>query len=107
MSYIECSNSMFKFKTICKRLGVPIADEKTEGYVTSMNYCGLTINNESVCVKIAEETIKELFKMLNEFEFKKKVTLKQLQSLCDSLAFLHSIIVSRPCIQQSSIFSYC
>ena len=28
MSDIECSNSMFKFKTICKRLGVPIAVEK-------------------------------------------------------------------------------
>jgi hypothetical protein len=37
-----------------------------------MNYCGLTINNESMCVKIPEETIKELFKKLNECEFKKK-----------------------------------
>jgi hypothetical protein len=78
---------MYKFKTICKRLGVPIADEKTEGYVTSMNYCGLTINNESMCAKIQEETIKELFKKLNECEFKKKKTLNQLQSLCGSLAF--------------------
>jgi hypothetical protein len=56
MSDIECSNTMFKFKTICKRLGVPIADDKTECPVTSMNYFGLTINNESMCVKIPEET---------------------------------------------------
>jgi hypothetical protein len=28
MSDIECSNSIFKFKAICKRLGVPIAAEK-------------------------------------------------------------------------------
>jgi hypothetical protein len=28
MSDIECSNNMSKFKAICKRLGVPIADEK-------------------------------------------------------------------------------
>jgi hypothetical protein len=79
--------TLFKFETIFKRLGVPIADEKTEGPVTNMNYCGLTINNESMCVKIPEETIKELFKKLNECEFKKKVTLNQLQSLCGSLAF--------------------
>ena len=26
MSDIECSNSMFKFKPICKRLGAPITD---------------------------------------------------------------------------------
>ena len=38
-------------------------------------------------VKIPEETIKELLKKLNEVAFKKKVTLKQLQSLCGSLAF--------------------
>jgi hypothetical protein len=36
MSDIECSNNMFKFKTICKRLGVPIADEKIECHFTSM-----------------------------------------------------------------------
>jgi hypothetical protein len=50
MSDIECSNNILKFKTICKRLGVTIADDKTEGYVTSMEYFGLTINNESMCV---------------------------------------------------------
>ena len=42
---------------------------KTECPVTSMHYFGLTINNESMCVKIPEETTKELFKKLNEFEF--------------------------------------
>jgi hypothetical protein len=72
MSDIECSINMFKFKTICKRLGVPVADEKTEGPVTSMNYFGLTINNESMCVKIPKETIKELFKKINEVEFSQK-----------------------------------
>jgi hypothetical protein len=40
--FFECSNSMFKFKTNCKRLGVPIADEKTEVPVTSIAYLGLT-----------------------------------------------------------------
>jgi hypothetical protein len=72
ISDIECSNTMFKFKTICKRLGVPIADEQIECPLTSMNYFGLTINNESMCVKIPEETTKELLKKLNECEFKKK-----------------------------------
>jgi hypothetical protein len=46
MSHNECLNSIIKLKTICKRLGVPIADEKTEGLVTSMEYLGLTIDTE-------------------------------------------------------------
>jgi hypothetical protein len=44
--------TLFQFETISKRLEVPIADVKTEGPVTNMNYFGLTINNESMCVKI-------------------------------------------------------
>ena len=55
MSDIECSNSIFKFKTICKRLGVPIADEKTEVPVTSIEYLELTIDTESMSVKIPEK----------------------------------------------------
>jgi hypothetical protein len=46
--------TMFKFKTICERLGVPIVDDKIECPVTSMHYFGLTINNESMCVKIPD-----------------------------------------------------
>ena len=96
MSDSECSNSMFKFKTIGKRLGVSISDGNTEGPVTSMEYLGLTIDTESMSVKIPEEKIKELLKKLNEVAFSKKVTLKQLQSLCGSLAFCtHALSAGR------------
>ena len=58
---------------------------KTEGPVKSMEYFGLTRHTESMSVKIPEETIKQLLKKLNEDAFFLKITLKQLQSLCDSL----------------------
>jgi hypothetical protein len=63
---------MFKFKTICKRLGVPIADEKTEVPVTSIEYLGLTIDTESMSAKILGKKIKELLKKLKEVAFSKK-----------------------------------
>lgn len=59
--------------------------KKTEGPVKSMEYFGLTRHTESMSVKIPEETIKELLKKLNEDAFFLKITLTQLQSLCDSL----------------------
>ena len=62
MSHKECLNSIIKLKTICKRLGVPIADEKTEGLVTSMEYLGLTIDTESMSVKILEKKLKNYLK---------------------------------------------
>ena len=43
--------------------------KKTEGPVTGMDYFGLTIDTESMFVKIPEETIKELLKKLNEVAF--------------------------------------
>jgi hypothetical protein len=52
-----------------------------------MEYFGLTIDTESMPVKIPEKKIKELLKKLNEVAFSKKVTLKQLQSLCGSFTF--------------------
>jgi hypothetical protein len=45
--------------------------KKTEGPVTGMAYFGLTIDTESMFVKIPKETIKELLKKLNEVAFKK------------------------------------
>ena len=41
----------------------------TEGPVTGKDYFGLTIDTESMLVKIPEETIKELPKKLNEVAF--------------------------------------
>ena len=78
MSHNECLNSIIKLKTICKRLGVIITDEKAEGLVTSMEYLGLTIDTESMSVNIPEEKMKEILKKLNEVAFSKKGILKQL-----------------------------
>ena len=66
---LKDSNSMFKFKTNCKRLGVPIADDKTEVPVTSIDYLWLPIDTESMSAKILGKKIKELLKKLNEVAF--------------------------------------
>jgi hypothetical protein len=48
---------MFKIKTICKRLGVPFAAEKTEGLVKSMKYFGLTRHTESMSATLTNPHI--------------------------------------------------
>ena len=59
---------MTTFINICKKLQVPIADEKTTE-------------------KIADKKMKELLVLIREVAFSKKVTLNKLQSLCGVLAF--------------------
>ena len=83
----NCSKLMNAFANICSRLGVPIANEKTEGPATVISYLGLLINTEKMLIQIPKEKLSELLQKLTEASKKKKITLRQLQSLCGSLAF--------------------
>jgi hypothetical protein len=40
----ECADVMASFSKICNSVSVPIADDKTEGPTTSMEYLGLLID---------------------------------------------------------------
>lgn len=77
----QYQNLMDILVNVCERMGVPLAHEKTEGPKTIIEYLGLTIDTEQMLIKIPIDKIVELF-VLN----KKKVTLKELQSLAGSLA---------------------
>ena len=78
---------MKTFDHVCECLGVPIAKEKTEGPMTKMEYLGITLDTIEMCVQIPDNKVQELLKEINIIAFSKKVTLKQLQSLCGILAF--------------------
>jgi hypothetical protein len=66
---------------------VPIANEKTEGPTTILEYLGLTIDTQNMVVKIPTDKVKELLDQIKTVASAKKVALKQLQSLCGLLAF--------------------
>ena len=78
---------MNTFTEVCSQLGIPIADDKTEGPSTRKTYLGLLIDTEKMLIQIPDEKVQELLYFLNEASKRKKITLRQLQSLCGSLAF--------------------
>ena len=82
----QCQNLMDIFVNVCERMGVPIAHEKTEGPKTIIEYLGLTIDTDIFLNKIPIDKIVELKLNLLFVLNKKKVTLKELQSLAGSLA---------------------
>jgi hypothetical protein len=77
---------MTTFINICKKLQVPIADEKTEGPTSVMEYLGLTIDTREMAVKIPDKKMKELLVLIRGVAFSKKVTLK---NFILYVAFLH------------------
>ena len=83
----ECDRLMNSFKNVCNRLNIPIADEKTEGPTTVLEYLGITIDTDKMMVKIPTNKLSELREKISLVLNSKKVTLKVLQSLCGSLAF--------------------
>lgn len=78
---------MHIFTSVCKNLGVPIATDKTEGPTTYITYLGLEINTVSQTLFIPHDKVTSLTEQLNEINNHEKVTLQQLQSLCELLAF--------------------
>jgi len=83
----DCKLLMDTFDRICNRLGIPVAQEKTEGPSTTIHYLGLLIDTEKMIIQIPDEKVAELKCKIKFVLGRKKVTLRDLQSLCGSLAF--------------------
>ena len=60
---------MTTFINICKKLQVPIAEEKTEGLTCDMEYLGLTIVTREMTVEIPDKKMKELLVLIREVAF--------------------------------------
>ena len=85
---------MTAFANVCLRLGLPIADEKTVGPCTNIEYLGLTIDSDELLVKIPQDKIEKLQDQLTTVLSNRKVTLKEMQSLIGSLAFCTRVLPS-------------
>jgi hypothetical protein len=83
----ECADVMASFSKICNSVSVPIADDKTEGSTTSMEYLGLLIDTEKMMVEIPTEKLNKLLE-----EIKKD----------DAITSAHSCVCGRPTKKKSS-----
>ena len=78
---------MNNFDTVCSRLGVPVAQDKTEGPTTNLHYLGFLIDTEKMVIKFPDEIFLVLKSKIKFVLGRKKVTLRDLQYLCGSLVF--------------------
>jgi hypothetical protein len=77
----ECTNLMSNFSSLCQELGVPLAVEKTIGPSCVITFLGLEIDTLEIVIKIPPPKLSEVQQKLIETLNKKKITLKDLQSL--------------------------
>ena len=61
----KCQLLMLEFSDMCKELGVPIAQEKTEGPSTSLVYLGFLLDTIKSQIKIPGEKILRLLELID------------------------------------------
>ena len=89
----ETNDLVRKFYTICNRLGVPIATEKTEWATTSISFLGLILDGEWKKIRIPEDKRRRAINMLSHIVEKKKAKVKEMERLSGYLNFLNKGIV--------------
>lgn len=85
---LECKDLMTHFEVLCLELGIPLALEKTEGPVTCLSFLGLGIDTISMTIFVPGDKVTELLGKIHVILESKKVTLREMQSLAGSLAFV-------------------
>lgn len=84
----DCEMLMAHMIKLSEFLGIPLAPEKTQSPCTSICFLGLGIDTVSRTIFIPENKVTELLEKINIALSCKKVTVKKLQSLAGSLAFV-------------------
>ncbi len=78
----------------CARLGVPIADHKTEGPATKVTFLGIVIDTVKEELRLPQDKLTRLTSLLAEWQARKNCTRKELESLIGLLN--HACKVVRP-----------
>ena len=91
----EAQNMLDISLALFSKLGVPIAEEKVEGPVTSLKFLGLEVDTVNMLVKLPPDKLSKLKEIVNNFVSKGlvKVRLRELQSVIGSLSFACKAIV--------------
>ena len=70
----------------CGKLGLPVADEKTEGPATQINLLGVVLDSMSMQLRLPPEKLEKLKKLVASWRRRKVCTKKELRSLAGHLS---------------------
>ena len=87
-----CQQQLDLFLSLCSYLGIPIAPEKTCGPSTAMSFAGIELDSIFLEARLPRDKIEKCISLISDFIHRKKVTLKEVQSLNGLLNFACSVI---------------
>ncbi|XP_052220819.1 uncharacterized protein LOC127837617 isoform X1 [Dreissena polymorpha] len=96
-SYTSCLENMATFRSVTSNLGVPVAEEKTDGPTTILTFLGLILDTNKMEIRIPKPKLQQVREKIEALVSKQKATLKEIQSLIGSLNFCcRAIPLGRP-----------
>ena len=91
-SFDACKASLQHFLAFCENVGVPMAPENTEGRSPVLTIPGIKLDCSGNEARLPHEKVEQGLLAIHSLHGKKKVTLKELQSLIDLLNFACSVV---------------
>ena len=79
-------------QSLCLTLGIPIADEKTEGPTTCLTFLGIELDTVAMEAHLPAAKLADLKLLVNEWHAKRHATVRELQSLVGTLSFACKVI---------------
>ena len=84
----QCNALLTSFRSCCAQLRVPLAEEKTEGPCQVITFLGLEIDTVHREVRVPQRKVVALREKIQACLERRKLTLKEIQSLIGSLNFV-------------------
>ena len=88
-----CQASLATFLELCSHINIPLKAEKTVQPTTCLKIYGIEVNSDEMITKLPSDKIEKIKTKLIQKENRRKVTLKEIQSLIGLLNFACGCIV--------------
>lgn len=89
---LSCDRILSDFQNMCKMIGLPLAPDKTFGPEQILPFLGITLDTIKFEARLPPDKVSHCKELTQIFKTRKKVTLKELQSLVGTLQFATSVV---------------
>lgn len=92
-SEAKCQVDLDNFLCVCRRIGIPIAAEKTMGPTNALQFAEITLDKALMEARLPDDKLAKCRTQLVDFCSRKSVMLQELQSLIWLLNFACCVVV--------------
>ena len=97
----DCVQALSTCMAICKQLGVPLADDKTDGPATCLTFLGFVLDSEKLELRVPDDKIIKIKALLDQWVSRKTGTKRELLSLIGRLQHCcQAITLGRPFLRR-------